>query len=125
MTYHNYTTPTYLTPENLCILRMQGSLTPYLKLGGCAAYLLITCPDCQRDAPPVTRPRIALDPVVLAAMQCMPEALAGDGGTVYWPLGLVWRRLRVPREQRTWLKLQLSRERAGSPRLGMASRGAT
>jgi hypothetical protein len=40
MTYHNYTPRICITHEKLCILRMQGSLTPYLKLGGCAASLL-------------------------------------------------------------------------------------
>jgi hypothetical protein len=96
---------TFETPPPPVLFACAAPATPFWDWGICPE--LLTCPDCQREAPPVTRPRIALDPQVLHAMQCMPPTLAGDGGTVYWPLGLVWRRLRVPREQRTWLKLQL------------------
>jgi hypothetical protein len=32
---------TCITQEKLCILRMQGSLTPYLKLRNYTAYLLM------------------------------------------------------------------------------------
>ncbi len=41
MTFHMYTPILYITQEKLRVFQTRGGLTPYLKLGGCAASLLI------------------------------------------------------------------------------------